>query len=350
MLPMRRLCSLANRSSSGAGHGAVVVHDFCQHASWIEAGQVREVDTPPRCDPSLQHPPGSLPKRIHVAGRAGLLQLWPGSIRPGYRVRSEAEIPVEVPLAGIDAHREGGAANVGAGAAHHHWEVELVELDPPLHGHSENEPARVADHESDLGRGDLVAAMIRSPSFSRRRRHHDDHVAAGNRCDEIFDRGKLMVGLQQPLDILGQDVEFEVDPIAGLTQSQCWSRTSCAGSVRFRNHSHSRGYGQADSIHGDRPLLDPYRRPSGDAVILRSRPSPSGTIPDDFAGGVDSGPGRYGHRPAASALMGAQVDPVPLRNRTQVWTAQGFSRDQVRGDHAWAAIVWSTPTAVRQQR
>ena len=221
MLPMQEVVLLGETLEFGQpGDGAVVVHDLGQHPGRIETGQMGQVDRRLGVAGPLEHPAGLVPKRIDVSGSGQVVgAACPGSIRT-WMVRAAIgrRDAGSGPLSGIDAHGEGGAADVGA-VEDHHRQVELVEP-LPRHGHSED-AARVPDHEADLApRVTWSAATIRSPSFSR---------SASSTTMTMSPRAMAAIRssiggkahakpLQQPLDVLGQDIELKVDQIARALQ------------------------------------------------------------------------------------------------------------------------------------
>ena len=147
-------------------HGAVVVHDFADHARRSEPGQARQVH---RWPPSAPRAPA---RRLRARAAETRGPDAPGrpAGTPGpppvrmVRVRSAAEIPVVTPSrASIDS--QNAVPNIRRVGRAHQRQAQVVAA---LRGERQaDQPAAVRGHEiDDLGR-DLSAAMVRSPSFSR---------------------------------------------------------------------------------------------------------------------------------------------------------------------------------------
>ena len=91
-MPFRKLAELGH-----PGHGAVVVHDFADHAGGIEPGDARQVDRRLGLARPHEHAAGSRPQGKHVPGARQVLRTRRGSIAAStVAARSPAEIPVLV--------------------------------------------------------------------------------------------------------------------------------------------------------------------------------------------------------------------------------------------------------------
>ena len=222
-----------------AGHRPVVVHDLADDAGRVEPGEPREVDRRLGLPGALQDAAGARPEREDMAGLDEVVgALASGRSRPGSCARGRAaEIPVVDALARLDRDGEGGAERrlVALG---HRPEAELV---APLAGEAEaDQAASVRRHEVDrLGRrelrGDREVALVlavggvddddelalrgcpRSPPRSSRRRAVSPRASVSASSADV---AGARAGPDEPLDVLGEHVDLEVDRVARAERAE----------------------------------------------------------------------------------------------------------------------------------
>ena len=163
------------------------------------------------------------------------------------------------------------------------------------------------------------AAMMRSPSFSRSASSTTiDDLAACDGGDGVLDLGEGHLESPQPVraraeetfDVLGEDVDFEVDGIAGLLGAQRGDgeRVRDDGDVERPSSSRRAADGEADAVDGDRALLDDvaqHRCGRGEGHAGRSRRA-AGARSRERADARRRGPARGGHRGGRRGAPGAR--------------------------------------------
>ena len=237
------------RERRHARHGAVVVHDFADHAGRRQPGDARQVDGRLGLSGAHQHAAVARAQREHVAGprevgRLGL-RIDRRAHRGGAIGRGDAGAGAAL---GFDRHAERGFEPRRV-LLDHQRDLELVE---PLAGHRQaDQAAAVLGHEVDrLGRhllgGHRQVAFVLAILVV----DDDDHLAAANRGDGVFDRGErprragtlgdLDLGASLPWlwlsqfhcahDVLADHVALEVDLVALAQALQRGVRSRCTES------------------------------------------------------------------------------------------------------------------------
>ena len=174
------------------------------------------------------------------------------------------------------------------------------------------------------------AASVRSPSFSRCSSSHTttmrparisssassivaNGVAFATGCPWWSSWTGSYAGLQQSLDMLGQHVHLQVDPIPDGRAPPGWCARASPGISETSNPSSlQRADGQADAVHRDRALLAPdsaSRR--GSVVDPRARARRPPRAPRSPCRCHRRGPARRARRDGPSARS-AQLE-VDLR-------------------------------------
>ena len=186
------------------------------------------------------------------------------------------------------------------------------ELVAALLGQAEaDEPARVRDHEVDglgrreLGRDRQVALVLAVLVVD-----DDDEAAGADVLDRLLDGGERALGARvsghrhggmlpgahrgrragEPLDVLGEHVDLEVDEVARRELARASSPRACAGSAPPRSPSSSSAATvKRDAVDGDRALLDAVAEqlgleldPHAHAVALGRRPRRRVPVPSTW--------------------------------------------------------------------
>ena len=232
-----RPCSSAERARARARGPCrpVVVDDLAQHAGRVEAGHAGQVDGGLGVAGPLEH--------AALAERSG--KMWPGRARSPGRVagsmsawmvaaRSTAEMPVRRAVAVVDGDGERGAHATrccrvtisGRSSSSSRSPVIGTQMTPEVWCRKNAIFSGVADS----------AAMMRSPSFSRSSSSTTttisprpmaataSSIGANGISVSCSGRrpGRAGVPGEQALDVLGHDVDLEVDPVARALVARAW--------------------------------------------------------------------------------------------------------------------------------
>ena len=271
------------------------LHDLADDAGRVQAGEPREVDG----GLGLARRAASTPP-----GRARSGKTWPGWTRScGLEAgsiatwivcaRSCAEMPVVTPsrasIETVKAVPNGVSLLVG-----HLAQAELVAA---LLGQAEADRARAPCVAMKLIASGVAncAAIVRSPSFSR---SASSTTTTKLPCADVLDRlldggerarcscqrssldrlASLGDAASEPLDVLGEHVDLEVDLVARARARRASSPRACAGRARPRSR---RRRARRPSARRRRRRSSPSRRSSGGARRARRSqtrtPSPSGS-------------------------------------------------------------------------
>ena len=323
-------------------HRPVLVHDLADDPGRVEAREPGEIDGGLGLADALQHPARAGAEREDVARLDEVFGLRVGGDRHLDRMRA---------VGGRDAgghafarlDRDGERrAERRLVALGHRAQAELLGA---VAGEGEaNEASCVGRHEVDrVGscelRCDHEIAFVLAVGVI----DDDDEATFSDVFDRGFDRRERgrnchmdRLALEQTLDVLGENVGLEVDPVAGreVAEGRCGER------VRDQGDSEAFGVersdGEARSLEGDGALLDDV------AEDLRRRVDPKpasvslGIEPPDGAAAVEMALHVVAAERLAGSKRGLEVDArsrrEPAERRARERFRDGVERDAPVGD------------------
>ena len=309
-----------------AGHAhLLLVDDLAEDARRVQARQAGEVDGGLGVAGALEHAALAGLEREDVAG-AGQVAGAGGRVDE----RLHGGGPVERRDAGgravpvVDAHEERGAHALGVLLDHR----PQVELGGALAGDRRADEARgVVEEERDLlggdvlGRHDQVALVLAVLVVD-----HDEDLAAGERLERLVDVGEPpgrpsrrplasasgsvvlahgCVPFQEGLDVLGHDVELDVDRVARALVPERGDLGGVGDDGDGEAVVVDGGHGEAHAVDGDRALLHHVAEEvggDGDAQVGRGV--------DDDADRVDVALDEVAAEPVAEPHRALEVDRV----------------------------------------
>ena len=248
-----------------ARHRAVVVHHLADHAGRDQAGQTRQVDARLGVPGALEHAPGLGLERVDVAGLDEIAGTAVRVDRHLDRVRSVVRRDAGGDaFAGLDRDRERG---LHARLVLRRHQVQ-PELGAALRRQREaDEPAGLLGHEVDRLRASRTAPPSRGRPRSRGPRRRRRRPSGPGGCPRSPPRssrtgfqGTGRSSADEPLEVLGQDVDLDVEPPphGRLAERRRLARLRDQRD-RQRRAVHRRD-GEADAVQRDRALLDDVAR------------------------------------------------------------------------------------------